>query len=74
MNASEGTLRVTVNGEPREIPAGATVAWLVDDLGAGRRGVAVAIDAEVVVRSGWDTIRLQPGARIEVLRAVQGGC
>jgi sulfur carrier protein len=67
-------LDVTVNGEPRRLPEGATVAWLVDEMGAGRRGVAVAIDAEVVVRSRWETTRLHPGAKIEVLRAVQGGC
>lgn len=68
------SVEVTVNGEPRRLPEGATVAWLVDEMGAGRRGVAVAVDAEVVVRSSWETTRLHPGARIEVLRAVQGGC
>jgi sulfur carrier protein len=71
---SAASLEVTVNGEARRVPEGATVAWLVDEMGAGRRGVAVAIDAEVVLRSGWETTRLQSGAKIEVLRAVQGGC
>ena len=68
------SLEVTVNGETRTVPEGATVAWLVDEMGAGRRGVAVAIDAEVVLRSGWETTQLRSGAKIEVLRAVQGGC
>lgn len=68
------SVEVTVNGEPRCLPEGATVAWLVEEMGAGRRGVAVAVDAEVVLRSSWETTRLHPGARIEVLRAVQGGC
>ena len=71
---SSASLEVTVNGEARRVPKDATVAWLVDEMGAGRRGVAVAIDAEVVLRSGWETTRLYSGAKIEVLRAVQGGC
>jgi len=73
-SAASAPVEVTVNGEPRRLPEGATVAWLVDDMGAGRRGVAVAIDAEVVLRSSWETTLLRSGARIEVLRAVQGGC
>lgn len=68
------SVEVTVNGEPRRVPEEATVAWLVDEMGTGRRGVAVAVDAEVVLRSSWETTRLRPGAKIEVLRAVQGGC
>lgn len=72
--AAAASLELTVNGEPRRVPEGATVAWLVDELGAGRRGVAVAVDAEVVVRSSWETTPLRAGTKIEVLRAVQGGC
>ena len=43
------------------------------DLPAAGRGVAVAVDAEVVPRTQWETHTLQDGARIEVLRAIQGG-
>lgn len=68
-------MNVLVNGEPIALPAGATVAsavaWL--DLPAAGRGVAVAVDAEVVPRGAWDTTPLGDGARVEVLRAVQGG-
>lgn len=67
-------MRVTVNGEPRQVEPGATVAWLVDEMGGGRRGVAVAVDAEIVIRSAWDDTELRAGTRIEILRAVQGGC
>jgi len=37
------------------------------------RGVAVALDGEVVARSAWRTTTLAEGARLEVLRAAQGG-
>jgi sulfur carrier protein len=65
---------VTLNGEPRELPTGATVESAVRDLGAGGRGVAVALDGEVVPRAEWATTEVREGQQVEVLRAVQGGC
>ncbi len=68
-------MEIILNGAPRELPDGATVAELVSLLG-GRsdgRGVAVAIETEVVPRSEWDDTRLADGERVEVLVAVQGG-
>jgi len=66
---------VTVNGSRREMPEGATVASVVAelDLSAGARGVAVAVNGEVVSRTRWSDTKLPPGARIEVLAAIQGG-
>ena len=68
-------MTVVVNGERRELPAGTTVSGLLDalDVPGGPRGVAVAVDAEVVPRGEWDTTELGDGAHIEVLRAIQGG-
>ena len=37
------------------------------------RGVAVAVDGEVVPRGEWDEFELREGQRVEVLQAVQGG-
>ena len=68
-------MRLTVNGDPRELPEGATVAELVQLTAEGRppRGTAVAVDAEVVPRSAWERTALHDGQRVEVLRAIQGG-
>lgn len=66
-------MRIEVNGEPREVTAATTVGDLLDTLVEDRRGVAVAIDGEVVPRSGWDETDLHDGARVEVVGAVQGG-
>jgi len=67
-------MKVVLNGEPRELPAGATVAHAVDATGtSSRSGVAVAVEGEVVPRGSWDTERLEEGQHVEVLRAVQGG-
>ncbi|MDQ2729839.1 MAG: sulfur carrier protein ThiS [Actinomycetota bacterium] len=67
-------MHVFVNDEPTQVQAGITIARLVDMLGNGRRGVAVAVAAEVVPRSAWERVELADGDRVEVLRAVQGGC
>ena len=66
---------VSVNGERRELPAGATVAGLVallSDVAEGR-GVAVAVAGEVVPRGAWSTTELTDGVLVEVVAAVQGG-
>jgi sulfur carrier protein len=68
-------MRVVVNGSETELDDGATVQAALDslDLPAAGRGVAVAVDAEVVPRGAWAGTELHEGARVEVLRAIQGG-
>ncbi len=68
-----GTVGVSVNGQPREIVAGTTVAALVRELGAGPRGIAVAIDRVVVPRSSWQDVVVEEGAHVEVVTAAAGG-
>jgi len=65
---------IRVNGTDREI-AGATVAALVAELGvpAGGRGVAVAVDGEVVPRAEWEATAIADGAAVEIVTAVAGG-
>jgi sulfur carrier protein len=66
---------VTVNGERHELPTGATVASIVSALSAAPegRGVAVAVEGEVVPRGSWARTQLSEGAHVEVVAAVQGG-
>jgi sulfur carrier protein len=68
-------MRVVLNGSDAELAPGATVRQAIEalDLPAEGRGVAVAVDAEVVPRTQWETHELTDGARVEVLRAIQGG-
>ena len=68
-------MQVLINGDERSLSDGTTVQALVGDLGLAEsgRGVAVAVDGEVVPRSQWPAAELAPGMRIEVLIAVQGG-
>jgi sulfur carrier protein len=66
---------VQLNGEPRKLRDGTTLAAVVEELGvAGQpRGVAVAVDAEVVPRGEWERRALRDGDRVEVVTAIQGG-
>jgi thiazole synthase len=68
-------MRIELNGESRELADGATLADAVRASGAAPqgRGVAAALDGEVVPRADWDSTALADGAAVEVLAAIQGG-
>lgn len=60
---------VIVNGEAQEVAPGCTVGTLAPN----QRGVAVAVNREIVPRSRWGEARLSEGDRVEILEAAQGG-
>jgi thiazole synthase len=68
-------VRIDLNGEPLELDDGATLDLAVRESGVGgeTRGVAVAVDGEVVPRAEWGSTALVEGQRVEVLAAIQGG-
>jgi sulfur carrier protein len=68
-------VNATVNGEARVLPAGATVASVLEmlDVAPDARGIAVAVDGEVVARSRWDATSLCDGSMVEVVAAIGGG-
>jgi len=68
-------MRVNVNGRSVELNAGARVGDAVTALRPGRneRGIAVAVNGEVVPRSEWLHVELAPGDDVEILTAVAGG-
>lgn len=66
-------MSVTVNGVPDASAAGRTVAEVLVGVAGSLRGSAVVVDGEVVPRGEWQTYRLRPGQRVEVITAVQGG-
>jgi sulfur carrier protein len=67
------TIAVTVNGQPREVPADINVGQVVAAITELATGVAAAVNGEVVPRRFWDGTRLRDGDRVEVVTAVQGG-
>jgi sulfur carrier protein len=70
---SNSQLSLLVNGNPRTVPKGYTVARLIDSLGLECQRIAVAVNRDVVPRSTFDAHPLVDGDRIEILEAVGGG-
>ncbi|HVE91762.1 MAG TPA: sulfur carrier protein ThiS [Actinomycetota bacterium] len=64
---------VSANGKPIEVPQDCTVQRLIEMLGLGSRWVVVERNGLPVARSDFDTVRLEPGDVLEVVRPVQGG-
>ena len=64
-----------VNGAPRPVSSGTTIADLIAELGhdASGRGVAAAVNGEVVPRAQWPTTQVGDGDRVEILTAIGGG-
>lgn len=66
-------MTVVVNGQSRQLAPGTTIAAVVTALDAPPRGVAVAVNGEVVPRTAWPGTALTDGDQVEVLAASQGG-
>lgn len=66
-------MQITINGTSRQAPEGADLGAVLADYGVAEKGVAVAVDGDVVPRADWTATPVRPGAVIEVLTAVQGG-
>ena len=71
-------MKIELNGEPTEVDEAATITEVIGLVAGGRvpedrRGVAVALDGEVVPRSSWGSTRVTPGCAVEVVAAIQGG-
>jgi sulfur carrier protein len=66
---------IVLNGHERELAAPQTLAAALAELDVDRdaRGVAVAVDGEVIPRARWQELELAEGAQVEVLTAMQGG-
>ena len=66
---------IQVNGEPREVDQHVRLSDVLE-LGVGAttpRGIAVAVNGEVVPRSRHASTELTEGAKVEIVTAVQGG-
>ncbi len=66
-------VRVTVNGEPMELEAGASVADLLERLRAGSPRVAVERNRDIVPRAQYRATVLADGDTLEVVELVGGG-
>ena len=72
-DADAAPVHVHVNGEAHPFDGALSVEGLVDALGLDRRGLALALNGEVVPRSTWADHGLADGDQIEILTIAQGG-
>ncbi len=66
-------MKIKLNGEDLELQDGATVADICTKLGIDSKGIAFAIDSEVIVRDDWADTKLAEGVDVMMIRAVCGG-
>jgi sulfur carrier protein len=65
---------VFLNDQPLALEGPATLLSVLEGAGlAGRRGVAAAVNGEVVPRAAWRSRALAERDRVIVIRATQGG-
>lgn len=66
-------MQIVLNGEPREIPDGATIVALLEHLGIDRQRVAVELNEHVVPKAKHASTTLQLSDRVEIVTFVGGG-
>ena len=73
MKGRGGSLRVELNGEPKELAEGMTLLALIEQLSLAPERVAVELNREVVRRADWPSTPLHDGDRVEIVHFVGGG-
>ena len=69
----DGSAGIRVNGEHRRVPAGVTIAEMVNSLGLDPLRVAVERNLEIVPRSTLGEVRVEDGDDFEIVHFVGGG-
>lgn len=65
---------LTLNGKRHPYPGEALMLLLAEfDVGPDARGVAVAVNGEVVPRRDWPHTELSPGDEVDIVGALEGG-
>ena len=66
-------MKVVVNNKEIEISEESNVNDLISEMNMPNRGIAVAINNEVVPKDNWSTIKLEKEMRVTLIKATQGG-
>jgi sulfur carrier protein len=70
---STWTISIHVNGEPRDVAQGLTIAQLLSYLGVRPDRVAVELNRAIVKQPQWAETEVPPGAEVEIVQFVGGG-
>jgi len=66
-------ISILVNGDPRALPASATILALLTELRLGEQRVAVELNGAIVPRSRHDSVTLRDGDQVLIVQAIGGG-
>lgn len=66
-------MRVSVNGDERDVPSGTTLESLVRLLGLAAERLAIELNLRVIRRPEWERTELSDGDRVEIVHFVGGG-
>jgi len=68
-------MNITINGEPHQVETMTTIADLVSRVTGevDPKGIAVAVDRDVVPRSEWASTTVRSGSVLEIVTAAAGG-
>ena len=67
------TIAVRVNGDPKSVPAGLTIAGLLAEIGINSKKVAVERNLEIVPRANLESVLVVNGDSFEIVHFVGGG-
>lgn len=67
------TIRITLNGEERSVPAGLTLDGLICALDLEPARIAVELNREIIRREIWPATPVSEGAKLEIVQFVGGG-
>jgi len=70
---SDAAVRCTLNGAETHVPAGTTIAGLLEQMRLRPEIVAVEVNARLVPRATWSARVVQTNERIEIVTLVGGG-
>lgn len=70
---SASSLRIHINGEPREVEDDTTLLQLVTSLSFKSERIAIELNGIVVRRADWDNTKLKTGDKVEIVHFVGGG-
>ncbi len=73
MPSADHEITILLNGEPRTLAAGTTIAALAEAIGLDPAKVAVERNLEIVPRSTLADVVLAQGDQLEIVHFVGGG-
>ena len=71
--ATDSTIQFRLNGEPRRVPGGVSIADMLNAIGVDPAKVAVERNLAIVPRSAFGDVCVEDGDDYEIVHFVGGG-